>query len=258
MPTGRDSPRSAPPTAEIHANASLDDAERALELLLAVHRGLRACASLNHGIELLLGDVARPLDQAAAALWLPRGEALVARAFWSAPGVDRAALEALLRPQRVERGAGLPGRVWMRAEPLSAGSGTGEGERRPPAAHGELRASLGLPALADPEVLGVIELYSPSPPVLGARVMSVLGAVAHELGRFFDRRRGELSLSPLTAREVQVLTLAARGLPVTGIGEQLGISRGTVKSHLEHIHSKLEVANRTAAVARALRMGLIE
>jgi ATP/maltotriose-dependent transcriptional regulator MalT len=65
-------------------------------------------------------------------------------------------------------------------------------------------------------------------------------------------------LLPLTAREVEVLTLAALGLPVSAIGERLAISRGTVKSHLENIYAKLGVVNRTAAVAHALRSGLIE
>jgi two-component system, NarL family, nitrate/nitrite response regulator NarL len=88
--------------------------------------------------------------------------------------------------------------------------------------------------------------------------MHVLAAVAHELGGFFARRRGELDSSPLTARKVEVLSLAALGLPVRGIGERLTIRRGTVKSHLEHIYAKFGVANRTAAVAHALRGGLIE
>jgi ATP/maltotriose-dependent transcriptional regulator MalT len=70
--------------------------------------------------------------------------------------------------------------------------------------------------------------------------------------------RGELESSPLTARELEVLTLAALGLSVSSIGERLTISRGTVKSHLEHIYGKLGVVNRTAAVAQALRTGLIE
>jgi DNA-binding CsgD family transcriptional regulator len=257
MPTGRDFPRPTPQTGEIHLNEPIHDAERALEVLLAVHGSLRAWASFESGAERLLRDLALPLGCEAGALWLARGDALVARALWSAPPVDRAALRELLWPLRIERGTGLAGRVWMRAEPIRAEAESDDVVPLRSPVLGELRASLGLPALAGAEVIAVLELYSQSPPVLGQRVMGVLGVVAHELGAFFDRRRAELSLSPLTAREVEVLTLAACGLPVTSIGERLSISRGTVKSHLEHIYSKLEVANRTAAVARALRAGLI-
>jgi DNA-binding CsgD family transcriptional regulator len=256
MPTGPDSPPPAPQTGVAHANRPLDDAERALEVLLALHGGLRAWASFEPGIERLLRDLASPLGQTAAVLWLPRGSALAARAVWSAPTVDRSALDALLCQLRFERGSGLPGRVWMRGEPIQNGADTADGGSPP--AFGELRAGLGLPALAGADVLGVVEFHSQSPAELSGRMMNVLTAVAHELGRFFDRRRAELELSPLTPREVEVLTLAARGLPVGGIGEQLAIGRGTVKSHLEHIYSKLEVVNRTAAVAHALRTGLIE
>lgn len=257
MPTGRDSPRPAPRTGEVPEDSLLDDAERALDVLLAVHDGLIKWASFKPGVERLLGDLATALGHTAGALWLPRGDALVARGFWSARSVDRPLLEQALCPLRFERGQGLPGHVWMRAEPVQLGFADGHGALARPVA-GARRATLGLPALADGEVLGVVELYSQSPSPLGARATGVLGMVAHELGRFFDRRRAELDMSPLTAREVDVLTLAARGLPVARIGEQLEISRGTVKSHLEHIYSKLGVVNRTAAVAGALRSGLIE
>jgi DNA-binding CsgD family transcriptional regulator len=62
----------------------------------------------------------------------------------------------------------------------------------------------------------------------------------------------------LTARELEVLRLAAEGLPAQEIRERLSVSQSTVKSHLEHIYEKLGVTNRVAAVARALREGLID
>jgi DNA-binding NarL/FixJ family response regulator len=62
---------------------------------------------------------------------------------------------------------------------------------------------------------------------------------------------------PLTAREVQVLELLAEGLPNKSIAERLGISDQTVKFHVSSISGKLGAANRTDAVRRALRRGLI-
>jgi DNA-binding CsgD family transcriptional regulator len=221
--------------------------------MLAVSDCLRSWASVKPGTERLLRELADWLGQEAGALWLPDGDALVARAVWSSPSINRTVLEERLRRLRLPRGTGLPGHAWMHAEPVSArtaSAGT-------PAIN-ELHGTLGLPALAGREVVCVIELYSTSPVDFSARLMHVLGTVSHELGAFFARRRGELDLSPLTAREVEVLTLAALGLPVGSIGERLTISRGTVKSHLEHIYAKLGVVNRTAAVAQALRTGLIE
>jgi DNA-binding NarL/FixJ family response regulator len=62
---------------------------------------------------------------------------------------------------------------------------------------------------------------------------------------------------PLTAREVEVLELLAEGLPNKAIAARLGISDQTVKFHVASISGKLGAANRTDAVRRAVRRGLI-
>ncbi|HJZ71281.1 MAG TPA: response regulator transcription factor [Vicinamibacterales bacterium] len=61
----------------------------------------------------------------------------------------------------------------------------------------------------------------------------------------------------LTPREVQVLELLAEGLANKGIAERLGISDQTVKFHVASISGKLGAVNRTDAVRRAVRRGLI-
>src|SRR5262245_4174343 len=62
---------------------------------------------------------------------------------------------------------------------------------------------------------------------------------------------------PLTSREIQVLELLAEGLSNKGIAKRLGISDQTVKFHVASISGKLGAANRTDAVRRAVRRGLI-
>jgi two-component system nitrate/nitrite response regulator NarL len=62
---------------------------------------------------------------------------------------------------------------------------------------------------------------------------------------------------PLTPREVQVLELLAEGLPNKAIAARLHISDQTVKFHVSAICGKLGAANRTDAVRRAVRRGLI-
>jgi len=61
----------------------------------------------------------------------------------------------------------------------------------------------------------------------------------------------------LTPREIQVLELLAHGLPNKAIAARLGISDQTVKFHVSSISGKLGAANRTDAVRRAVRRGLI-
>jgi DNA-binding NarL/FixJ family response regulator len=62
---------------------------------------------------------------------------------------------------------------------------------------------------------------------------------------------------PLTTRETQVLELLAEGLPNKAIAGALGISDQTVKFHVASIAGKLGAVNRTDAVRRAVRRGLI-
>jgi DNA-binding NarL/FixJ family response regulator len=68
---------------------------------------------------------------------------------------------------------------------------------------------------------------------------------------------GDELVEPLTARELDVLTLLASGLSNKSIAARLGISDQTVKFHVAAICGKLGAANRTDAARRALRRGLI-
>ena len=61
----------------------------------------------------------------------------------------------------------------------------------------------------------------------------------------------------LTRREIEVLELLAEGLPNKTIAGRLGISDQTVKFHIGSIIGKLGAANRTDAVRRGVRRGLV-
>ena len=62
----------------------------------------------------------------------------------------------------------------------------------------------------------------------------------------------------LTGRELGVLALLARGKSNKEIGANLFISETTVKGHLRHIFTKLDVLSRTEAVTVASRRGLVQ
>jgi DNA-binding NarL/FixJ family response regulator len=61
----------------------------------------------------------------------------------------------------------------------------------------------------------------------------------------------------LSERELEVLTLVARGATNRDAAKTLLISEATVKTHLLHIHAKLSVGDRAAAVAEAFNRGLL-
>jgi DNA-binding NarL/FixJ family response regulator len=67
----------------------------------------------------------------------------------------------------------------------------------------------------------------------------------------------DAAAEPLTRREIDVLELLAEGLSNKAIAARLGISDQTVKFHVAAIAGKLGAANRTDAVRRAVRRGLI-
>jgi DNA-binding NarL/FixJ family response regulator len=97
---------------------------------------------------------------------------------------------------------------------------------------------------------------------LSAAETSATAADATIIGRRAPpiRARADRFAEPveqLTAREVQVLELLAEGLSNKAIADRLDISDQTVKFHVASISGKLGATNRTDAVRRAVRRGLI-
>ncbi|MCW3039754.1 MAG: LuxR family transcriptional regulator, partial [Solirubrobacterales bacterium] len=79
----------------------------------------------------------------------------------------------------------------------------------------------------------------------------------YELGHFFDRRRSELDARVLAPRDLEVIRRAAQGASVAQIAAELHLSPSTVKRTFEGIYARMGVSDRAAAVAVALRTGLI-
>lgn len=86
--------------------------------------------------------------------------------------------------------------------------------------------------------------------------------VADKIVRQIQRNSPTQSSAPassdeLTARELEILRLVARGYTNKAIGQEMGISDRTAQGHLASIYAKLNVASRTEAVTEAVRRGLI-
>jgi HD-GYP domain-containing protein (c-di-GMP phosphodiesterase class II) len=85
----------------------------------------------------------------------------------------------------------------------------------------------------------------------GGAVNAVLRAAGHTV------RQRHTWPADLTAREVQVLKLVARGLTTKEIAEELVITPKTVSNHVEHIYTKIGVSNRARASLFAVQHGLM-
>jgi len=83
-----------------------------------------------------------------------------------------------------------------------------------------------------------------------AFVLAAPAATTHDLD-------GTPEVESLTPREIEVLELVAEGLSNKAVAARLGISDQTVKFHLTSVSGKLGAINRTDAVRRAVRRGLI-
>jgi DNA-binding NarL/FixJ family response regulator len=89
----------------------------------------------------------------------------------------------------------------------------------------------------------------------GERVVSP--EIAMELAgswRSEGHPRRQVSLTP---RETEVLSLIAEGMTNQQVGTELGLSARTIKTHVQNLLTKLNAPDRTGAVARAFRIGLL-
>jgi two-component system, NarL family, nitrate/nitrite response regulator NarL len=99
------------------------------------------------------------------------------------------------------------------------------------------------------ELARAILLASRGGTVLGPELA---GAVANQI-----RERARTDIPVLTDREREVLALLCEGLSAPQIAERLFLGTATIKTHLAHLYGKLGVSDRAAAVAVALRRGML-
>jgi NarL family two-component system response regulator LiaR len=88
--------------------------------------------------------------------------------------------------------------------------------------------------------------------VLHPSIIAKLLAYTGQTGKDSDKPRREHLLS---AREMQVMRLVAKGMSNKDIAVDLGLTVRTVKAHLSNIFVKLDVASRTEAILKGLREG---
>jgi PAS domain S-box-containing protein len=213
------------------------NAERQIAAHLAVTTALGAWRELPSGARRLLAELCAALGFTRGTLWLPAGPVLEPAAVWHAdPDQDAGAVPPELA---VAPGDGMVGAAWSSRQPVNAPS------------------TVTIPVLSGDDVLAVIELDGQDELDLPDRLIATLRGIGHEVGAFLSHRRGELSPAVLSDREVELLQLAADGLSGPEIARRLSLSPATVKTHFENIYARYGVPDRVAAVARALRQGVI-
>jgi DNA-binding NarL/FixJ family response regulator len=106
---------------------------------------------------------------------------------------------------------------------------------------------------AQPELLWVGVRHDSSGLDFSERDRAVLTLLRpHLYQAFLDAERRRNPVPRLAPRQWEVLCLVAAGHTNAQVARRLGVTEGTVRTHLENIYERLDVSSRTAAVTRAV------
>jgi DNA-binding CsgD family transcriptional regulator len=237
-----------------------DTVARKLAAHAAVSKALDEWQEFEQGAQSLLGGLATAMQLSFGALWVPERLVLTAKVVWHLEDATLATLAAATRDGHPGYGGPTLGRAWKSRQPVASNQpDVGEAPQRASAIRDTgIKATIAIPAVAADETLAVLEFFSPEPVEPTERLLRALNGIGHEVGYFLARHRGDLVAPVLTRREVQVLQLAARALSAQAIAAEMQVSPATVKRHFEDAYARLGVSDRAAAVAEAMRRGLVE
>jgi DNA-binding NarL/FixJ family response regulator len=111
--------------------------------------------------------------------------------------------------------------------------------------------------VASAQLVEAIRATARGESILGPSVAAKVIAEFSRVSRLVPSAQMEGLVEPLSERELEILSLIARGATNKEIADQLFIAEGTVKNHVTHILGKLGVRDRTEAALKAREMGLL-
>jgi PAS domain S-box-containing protein len=173
-------------------------AERRLRLQYAATRILAEATSFRQSVTQILQAICEGLGWTTGALWRVDHWENVLRYVegWQAPLAEVEEFKTISRETEFAPGVGLPGRVWLTAQPHWIADVTRDGNfpRSTIAEKEGLRGALGFPIVLGGDVVGVMEFFSgaiqhPDPDLL--EMMSNIGS---QIGQFAERRQAERQL----------------------------------------------------------------
>jgi PAS domain S-box-containing protein/excisionase family DNA binding protein len=186
--------------------------EQRLAAQYAVTRVLSESNTLGEATPRLLQIICETLGWAIGALWRVDNNTGLARCveMWHAEAVATGEFERMSRTIELEKGVGIPGRVWAEARPAwVADVAVDKNFSRARAAdHEGLHGAVGFPVLIRGEVLGVIEFFSPEIRQPDKDMIEMMSTVGNQIGQFIERKRAEAALHE-TNQTLQALIQAS-------------------------------------------------
>ncbi len=178
--------------------------ERRLVAGYTVTRALAVAASLTEAAPTLLRTICDAVGWETGELWHGDAEAGVLRCQgrWHASAIDAATVEALSRRTTLERGSGLPGRVWASGEP-AWGTDVRNGTDLPSisvAAQAELPGVFAFPIRAGKAVIGVMAFHGRNRQPPDSDLLRMLDALGRQIGGFVEQREAAAALRDTQSR----------------------------------------------------------
>jgi PAS domain S-box-containing protein len=188
------------------AEEALRHSDEQLNLLQTITMQVATAKDLASALEVVLQRVCEKTGWDFAQSWFPRRDQaqLELGPAWMGKGdaSQFAAFRLASKELHLRPGNGLPGRVWLSKRPVWIADVTSDPNfpRGKMAAESGLKAALGIPILARDEVIAVIEFFLREVRQEEERLMSLIAAVAAQLGLAIERKRAEEAIREREAR----------------------------------------------------------
>ncbi|MGA7155341.1 MAG: response regulator [Acidobacteriaceae bacterium] len=171
-----------------------------------VTKVLAEAPSLHEAAPQILKNICETLEWSVGTVWKLDKKEGVLRCVetWHIPTANVSEFSALTRSHTFDRGIGLPGRVWERADASWIEDITQDTNfpRAPLAKKEGLRSGFGFPILLSNEVLGVLEFFSPQIRQPDTKLLKLLSAIGSQIGQFIERTEAEAALR-IYARDLE-------------------------------------------------------
>ncbi|WP_449271454.1 PAS domain S-box protein [Halobaculum saliterrae] len=205
-------------------------------------RDIAEAETLEEGLRAALRDVCELTDWEYAEVWLPTDDGELRRTDIDYYEDEFAEFSVFSAEHTFGRGEGLPGRVWASGEfewasDLPGGSFEAY-PRRERAADADLRSSLGVPVLADDEVVAVLTFLMGEVRDTDERLVETVSSVAAGLGDLVVRRRAEEERKHEQAVVDQILAVSPIGIQVSNRDGEITRMNDRAREILEVLDSR--------------------
>ena len=230
-------------------------AEEESRLLQSISLAVNEAQDLDSALSIVLRTVCEATGWALGQAWLPSSDSshLQCSPAWFTSIEGSAQFRSVSEGQQFKAGEGLPGRVWASKQPTWVRDVTHAPDypRLAMASQIGVKAGVGIPVLADDEVVAVIEFYVLQTREEDERLMKLISAIAVQLGGVIQRKRAEQELRAneeqfRVAREIQqrLFPKAApnlSGFDIAGLSHAADATGGDYFDYLPMLRGRLGV-----------------